>query len=318
MHERRRTAKSPHITNFLDADQKKEDQEKDKANMQPLLMNFIDQKALEMQENDKQSSFTFGFPTKPVTTTDVSKDRKSDPKGEDRTKATPKKKKKKGNQIIIDDNEEEASLFRTKPKKGKAKKNEVKLPQPIKTPVIKEEVFQDDEVSEIPQTGQEESLDNDKDEMIEDLLTKKTDKKDDISHPSDLTNQAHLDTAIGDGSPARSETAVTFPTLDGANLEAGDAKAKKKKKKKAKKAPVATKPGSQVKDAVNEELNQPDKEKDVAITEVDSMLRKNDNLLLLIFDVLDNNFISEEFYVDKRRHFSKYVYVSDLGMKTGK
>ena len=319
MHERRKFSNgSPQIANFLEPESKKESPEKEKSTVQPLLMNFIDQKTLEMQENEKPSTFGFGFVTSPGALTEGSKDKKADLKDESKPKATPKKKKRKGNQIIIDDNEEEASIFRTKPKKGKSKKNEIRQQQLAKTQTIKEEVFQDDEVSEIPQAGLEESLDNDKDEMIEDLLKKKTEKKEDESHPSTLTNQGNQETTAGEGTPVRSETAATFPVSDSTNIETGDGKDKKKKKKKAKKATVVAKPGSQVKDPANEELNQPDKEKDTAITEVDGMLRKNDNLLLLIFDVLDNNFISEEFYVDKRRHFSKYVYVSDLGTKVGK
>lgn len=316
MHEKKKAAKLS--SDYQAQDSKKEDEEDDKKSVPPLLMNFIDQKALEMQDNDKQSNYTFGFPAKPDANPDVSKDKKRDAKEDSKPKATPKKKKKKGNQIIIDDNEEEASLFRSKPKKGKAKKNEIRQQQQAKTQVVKEEVFPDDEVSEIPQTGLEESLDNEKDEVIEDLLKKKTDKKGDFTNPSDITTQANMETVVGETTPVRSETAATFPTSDAANAEAADGKDKKKKKKKVKKPTVASKPGSQAKDAVNEELSQPDKEKDLAITEVDGMLRKNDNLLLLIFDVLDNNFISEEFYVDKRRHFSKYVYVSDLGSKIGK
>jgi hypothetical protein len=318
MHEKRKGARSPAPPpNFLDCDDKKE-REKSSISTAPLLMNFIDQKTLEMQENDKQSTYTFGFPNKQGAKTDDSKDKKVDPKDSSKPKTTPKKKKKKGNQIIIDDNEEEASLFRTKPKKGKAKKNDIRQQQLAKAQEVKEEAFQDDEVSEIPQTGLDESLDNDKDELIEDLLTKRSDTRYGLRQPSELANQGNTDTPAGEDSPARSETAATFPTSDGLNTEAGDGKDKKKKKKKPKKPTIVSKPGSQTKDVVNEELSQPDKEKDIAINEVDVVLRKNENLLLMIFDVLDNNFMSEEFYVDKRRHFRKYVYVSDLGTKTGK
>lgn len=317
MHERRKGAKSPApVANFRVLEESKEP-EKPRTPEAPLLMNFLDQKTIENQEIDKHS-YGFGFLNKTGIKPEPSNDKNEDTKDGNKPKTTPKKKKKKGNQIIIDDNEEEASLFRTKPKKGKAKKNEIRQQQLAKANVIKEEVFQDDGVSEIPQTGFDESIDNDKDDMIEDLLTKKSDKNEDSNLPIEKNSKGIGEIQQGEGSPVRSETAAGFPSSDPLNTEGGDAKDKKKKKKKPKKSAAPAKPGSQTKEAVNEEFSQPDKEKDVAITEVDGLLRRNDNLLLLIFDVLDNNFMSEEIYVDKRRHFSKYVYVSDLGTKTGK
>lgn len=88
---------------------------------------------------------------------------------------------------------------------------------------------------------------------------------------------------------------------------------KKKKKKKVSKA--AGKNGFKDQDA---DIIQTDTDKDHMITELDSILKKRDNVLASIFDVLENNFISEEIYVDKKRHYSKYVYISNINSKGAK
>lgn len=321
MRERQANKRFGPTGSFLDSAPKTEDLEessKDPArSTQPLLINYIDEKALESQDNDKTSELEFAMSVPRKETERPSKeDKKGRSRDADKPKASGKKnKKKKVNQVIIDDNEEDVSLFRTKPKKGKAKKNEIRQQQMAKSKVSNEVVIPDG-VSEIPQRGLDESIDHENDEMIDDLIKKRTDQAEQTGAEVRPVEPVES-TFAKDASPGASVMTPTLKAAEPSNLD-GDSRDKKKKKKKAKKAAVAVKPGSTAKEQVNEEVNQSDKEKDLAITEIDGILRRNDNLLLLMFDVLDNNFMAEEFYVDKRRHFSKYVYVSDLGSKGNK
>lgn len=317
-----RKNRSGAMESFLDSPPKTEDLEETSKgparSAQPLLINFIDEKALESQDNDKTSELDFTLSVPRKETEKLSKDdKKGKSRDADKPKASGKKnKKKKVNQVIIDDNAEDVSLFRTKPKKGKAKKNEIRQQQMAKSKVTAEVVIPDG-VSEIPQRGLDESIDHENDEMIDDLIKNRAD---DLEENCDSQQpKEQLETTFAkESSPGLPETNLITRGADTLLPDGGDSKDKKKKKKKAKKATVAVKPGSTAKDQANEEVNQCDKEKDVAITEIDNMLRRSDNLILLMFDVLDNNFMAEEFYVDKRRHFSKYVYVSDLGSKGNK
>lgn len=296
-------------------------------NNTPLLSHTMDQHELEKLNNSGQELEYLlpGINDKKTLGED-------DPKGKGKQNKKTKKGKKPTTQVVVDKEGSEFTSIFGKTKKSKQKKDQ-KQPQKqqVKSKNAKDDIQIDGvSVSVIP-NGSDNSIINENDEIISDfigqeqandggmLISDTAGAIEDQNNPQDGSREEDTSPVNHSPTPVESDirlvkAAVSTPQeaehqIDSPADKSVDGKDKKKKKKKPKK-PAVTKPG-QAKEAPLEELSQIDKEKDSAIAEIDNILKRNDNLVLSILEVLDNNFMSEEFYVDKRRHFSKYVYISD-------
>lgn len=287
-----------------------------------LLIHHIDPNLLEKEEAAPRSS-SEEISISPNKNGGGSKPTAAKVEVEDSSKAgkTVKKNKKgkkaTGTLVLIDDETEDkpsgllGSLISGKKQSKKAKQAAKQQKLLAEAAKQQKEEFNLDEVSEIQHDRSAEG------EILGESL--ENPMVDEIDVPRQSTRELHIspkdsrpqETLFLDEEPHRAEV-EEVQTEPRESSEGADKKKRKKKAKKGAQTTTKTLPNGKI-DPLFEELSQPDKEKDTNITYVDSILRKagHENIASLILQVLDNESMSEEFFVDKRKYYTKYVYVAD-------
>lgn len=290
-----------------------------------LLINHIDPTLLEKEENHARSSSEElsispnknGGASKPT----ASKVESEDPSKAAKTGKKGKKNKKTTNTLVLVDDEMDdkpsgllGSLIPSKKQSKKAKQAAKQQKLAAEQAKQQKEELNLDEVSEIQHERSEdvemlaESLDNPIADDHESSTLLRSTRELELG-PRDFRAQEALLLDDDKHRLAKPEIENSEPRD---SSEGMDKKKKKKKPKKGAQTVTKTLPNGKV-DPLFEELSQPDKEKDSAITQVDMILRRAgpENIASLILQVLDNDFMAEEIFVDKRRYYTKYVYVAD-------